>query len=191
MSEVVHERRGPFWTLMRRWPTALALASVVLIWSAGLGDLADAVSGFGEAVLLLPLEYLILNRIGRPAMSWPVIGAIVAAIVVIDLLDVVALSTVVIAVALVLLVWGVIGEAPDGRASFGIQAAGMLGFGAIALAGLAVDPDLGRYLVAAGWFLHGVWDAVHLKLDRVVSRSYAEACGVVDVGVAAMLLFLV
>jgi hypothetical protein len=43
----------------------------------------------------------------------------------------------------------------------------MLGFGALALAGLVVDPDLGRYLVAAGWFLHGVWDFVHFKLDRV------------------------
>jgi Ni/Fe-hydrogenase subunit HybB-like protein len=65
----------------------------------------------------------------------------------------------------------------------------MLGFGALALAGLAVDPDLGRYLVAAGWFLHGIWDLVHLKLDRVVARSYAEACAVVDLVIAAELAF--
>jgi hypothetical protein len=39
---------------------------------------------------------------------------------------------------------------------FRLQALGMIGFGALALVGLAVDPDLGRYLVA---------------------RSYAEASG--------------
>lgn len=44
-----------------------------------------------------------------------------------------------------------------------------------------MEPDVGRYVVAAGWFLHGVWDTVHLRLDRVVSRSYAEFCGVFDI----------
>jgi hypothetical protein len=191
MAEAVDERRGPLRTLTRRWPTAVALASVALILAGGLGDLDDAVSGFGEAAFLLPLEYLLLNRIGRRGASWPMVGSMVAVVVVIGMLDVVPLPTVVVVVALVLLVWGAVDGTPDGRAVFGAQAAGMLGFGAIALAGLAVDPDLGRYLVAAGWLLHGVWDVVHLKLDKVVSRSYAEACAVVDLGVAAMLLFLV
>jgi hypothetical protein len=72
---------------------------------------------------------------------------------------------------------------------FAIQAMGMVGFGALALTGLAVDPDLGRSLVAAGWFFHGVWDFVHLKLDKVVSRSFAEWCGLFDILIAAMLIF--
>jgi hypothetical protein len=50
----------------------------------------------------------------------------------------------------------------------------MLGFGALAPAGLIMDPDLGRYLAAAGFFLHGGWDFVYCKLDRVVARSQAE-----------------
>jgi hypothetical protein len=29
------------------------------------------------------------------------------------------------------------------------------------------------FAVAAGWFGHGVWDFVHLKLDKVVARCYA------------------
>ncbi|MGC4959621.1 hypothetical protein ACLQ2P_41035 [Actinomadura citrea] len=187
-QEIAHHGRGR--ALLRRWPTAVALAAAALIVGGGLGDLDEAVSGFGELMLLLPLEYLILDRIGRRGASWPVVGSLVVAIVAIDILDVVPLSAVIVAAALVLLVWGVVAGTPDGRAIFGAQAAGMLGFGAIALVGLAVDPDLGRYLVAAGWLLHGVWDVVHLKLDKVVSRSYAEACGVVDMAVAAMLVFL-
>ncbi|MEV3922628.1 hypothetical protein [Actinomadura coerulea] len=183
-------RHGWSHALMRRWPTAAALAAAVLVWGGGLGDLDEAVSGFGELVLVLALEYLILARIGRRGASWPVVGSMVVAMVVIGVQDAVPLSAVIAATALVLLVWEAVAGAPDGRAVFGAQAAGMVGFGAVALAGLAVDPDLGRYLVAAGWLLHGVWDAVHLKLDKVVSRSYAEACGVLDVAVAAMLVFL-
>jgi Ni/Fe-hydrogenase subunit HybB-like protein len=64
----------------------------------------------------------------------------------------------------------------------------MVGFGVLALAGLVVDPDLGRYLVAAGFLLHGVWDFVYFKLDRVVARSHAEWCGVLDVIIAAELV---
>jgi Ni/Fe-hydrogenase subunit HybB-like protein len=101
---------------------------------------------------------------------------------------VIAPAVVFSAVALVVLVWGAV----DGRLRrpdpFRVQALGMLGFGAVALAGLAVDPDLGRYLVAAGWFGHGIWDFVHLKLDKVVARSYALWCGVLDLGIAAELV---
>lgn len=52
-------------------------------------------------------------------------------------------------------------------------------------------PDLARYLVAAGWLLHGVWDFIHLKLDKVVARSFAEWCGVIDVVIAVELVFKV
>jgi hypothetical protein len=55
---------------------------------------------------------------------------------------------------------------------------------------LAVDPELGRWVVAAGWFLHGVWDFVYLRLDKVVARSYAEWRGVLDILIAAGLVLL-
>jgi hypothetical protein len=64
----------------------------------------------------------------------------------------------------------------------------MLGFGVLALSGLVLDPDVGRYLAAAGWFFHGVWDLVHLVLDKVVARSYALWCGVLDIGIAVELV---
>ena len=53
---------------------------------------------------------------------------------------------------------------------------------------LAADPELGRYLVAAGWLLHGIWDFAHLRLNKVVARSYALWCGILDVGIAAELV---
>jgi predicted PurR-regulated permease PerM len=71
-----------------------------------------------------------------------------------------------------------------------LQAAGMLVFGATALAALYVDLDLGGYLVAAGLIGHAAWDAVHYLRNRVVARSYAEFCAVLDLLVGAAIPFL-
>ncbi|GFJ76882.1 hypothetical protein [Phytohabitans houttuyneae] len=96
---------------------------------------------------------------------------------------------VVVPLAAAALAWSVIGHVPH-PTTVRVQALGMVAFGGLGLAALAVDPDLGLYLVAAGWFFHGVWDFVHLRLDRAVSRSYAEWCGVLDVLTAGQLLLL-
>lgn len=81
-------------------------------------------------------------------------------------------------------------ELGTGR-TWAVQAAGLLGFTALALTALAVDPPAARYVVAAGWFAHGVWDLVHHRTGRVVPRAWSEWCGVVDVfGAAAILLVI-
>ncbi|MFF3706241.1 hypothetical protein [Streptomyces phaeochromogenes] len=182
--------RHPVEMLKRRWPTALAVALVILTTADGSGELADTVGAFGDALPLLPLLYVIIHQVGNPRVTWPVLGAGVAAMVALGAQDVVSQPVALVAIALAVLVWGAVRGTPHGRATFGVQAAGAFAFGALALVGLAVDPDLGRYLVAAGWFFHGVWDFVHLRLDKVVARSFAEWCGVVDVLIAAHLLFL-
>jgi hypothetical protein len=181
--------RPPVSAVARRWPTGVAVA-FSLIGLAGAGDLAGTVGSYGEVLFVLPLIYLIVNQSGRPGASWPVLGVLVSAMLALQALDVVSPLLVMVSAALVLLVWGVVGGTPHGHATFGVQAAGMLAFGAVAAVGLALDPDIGVYIVAAGWLLHGVWDFVHLKFDRVVSRTYAEWCGVYDILVAAELLFL-
>jgi hypothetical protein len=66
----------------------------------------------------------------------------------------------------------------------------MIGFGAVALIALYVDPDLGGYFVAAALLGHAGWDAYHFLRDRVVARSYAEFCGVLDLLVGAAILFM-
>lgn len=44
--------------------------------------------------------------------------------------------------------------------------------------------------MAAGWFLHGLWDFGHLRRRQVVVRSYAQWCAALDVLIAAQLVFL-
>jgi hypothetical protein len=179
------------WTawLTRRWPTALAVAPWALTLNGGESN--GLVTGLGEALLLLPLVYLILAKVRRRRAAWPVLIASLTAMIALRLLDVVTPSTFFVTLALIVLIWGAVDGQLRRDGMLRIQALGMLGFGALALVGLAVDPDLGRYLVAAGWLFHGLWDFVHLRLDKVVARSYAEWCGVVDVLIAAQLIFLV
>jgi hypothetical protein len=189
------ERRRPveaLEALARRWPTALGV--VVFLAAVALGGsdgTADAVSGYAEFLPLLPLLYLIIHQIGKPRATWPVLMGGLVLVFVLQVQDTVSQPVVLVALSLALLVWGAIRGTPYGRAVFGAQAVGASVFSGLALVGLAVDADLGRYLVAAGWFFHGVWDFVHVRLDKVVSRSFAEWCGVVDVLVAVDLLFLV
>ena len=57
--------------------------------------------------------------------------------------------------ALALVLWGAVrGQLRRGGALVVEVAgmAGMVGFTAMALAAVSVDPDLDRYIVAAGWF---------------------------------------
>jgi hypothetical protein len=185
MASTTPARRS--WTgwLQVAWPIALALGMAVL--SFGGSESAEGVAALSEALLLLPLEYLVVAKLRRRGASWPVLVVGLGAMVVLRTLDVIDPAAAVSAVALVVLVWGAVEGRLRRPDPFRVQALGMLGFGALALAGLVLDPDLGRYVVAAGWFLHGVWDFVHLKLDKVVARSYALWCGVLDVGIAAEL----
>ena len=82
--------------------------------------------------------------------------------------------------ALALVLWGAVRGQLWRRGALVLETAGMVGFTAIALAAVSVDPDLGRYIVAAGWFGHAAWDLAHFRADKVVSRSFAEWCAVFD-----------
>lgn len=178
----------PHWTrwLLRRWPTALALAFGAL----AVYDMNnDSVGIFGEIVFLLTLEYLVIAKLGRRRASWPVVITLVAVVTVTQILDL-STSTALVALSAAVLVWGAVQGQLHRPGWFRVQALGAIGFAALAVTGLALDPEIGRYVVAAAWLFHGVWDIVHHRLDKVVSRSYAEACAVLDIVVAAGLIFL-
>ncbi|MFI0356490.1 hypothetical protein [Actinomadura sp. 9N407] len=170
-----------------RWPTALAITMAAL--SIGGSKTQDGLAALGEVLLLLPLLYLVAAKLERRQAAWPLLASSFAAIFVLQSLDVIAPAAVFSALALIVLVWGAVDGQLSRPGPFRLQALGMLGFGALALIGLAADPGLGRYLVAAGWFLHAIWDFVHLRRDRVVARSYAEWCGIFDIAIAAELVF--
>ncbi|GAB4000980.1 hypothetical protein GCM10029992_34860 [Glycomyces albus] len=178
----------PHWALgpLRRWPTAVALAAGT---ASVIGMNIEAVSRFAEIAFILQLEYMIIARIGLRKASWPVVLVLAGVVTATQFLEV-STAAVLVGLSAAVLVWGALKGEAHRPGPFRVQVLGAIGFGALAAIGLAVDPDVGRYVVAAAWFFHGVWDVVHHRLDRVVSRSYAEACAVLDFMVAAGLLFL-
>ena len=71
------------------------------------------------------------------------------------------------------------------------QAPALVVFSLTGVLGLAADPQIGAYLIAAGLIGHTVWDVVHLWLDRMVGRAYAQWCAVLDLVLGVSIFFLV
>jgi hypothetical protein len=90
--------------------------------------------------------------------------------------------------AVIYLTWGTARGDLGDRRLLTAQTAAVLGFGAVAMAAVAVDPDAARYVLAAGWLAHTTQDVVHHRLGRVVPRWYAETCLVADLTIATALL---
>ena len=96
----------------------------------------------------------------------------------------------VLTAAVIYLTWGTSrGELNKGR-WLTLETAGVLAFGALAIGATATGPDAARYVLAAGWLGHAMWDVIHHRADRVVPRWYAELCMVCDVVVAMSLLLV-
>jgi uncharacterized membrane protein len=192
-----HEHQPPDrwrWTdvLLHRWPTAFGVALAALT-AFDLEIDAGSVSSLSALVVLMALVYVGAAALDRRRASWVVFLAGCAVVVVfLDLLDsAVDASLVLLVAALALLVLGAARGLLRRPGGLTLQAAGMLGFGATALVALYVDPDLGAYLVAFALLGHAAWDAYHFLRNRVVARSYAEFCGVLDLLVGWAILVMV
>lgn len=94
----------------------------------------------------------------------------------------------VVLAAVIYLVWGTARGDLGARRWLGLQTAGVLGFGVLAVVAAAADPGVARYVLAAGWLAHAAWDVAHHHADRVVPRWYAELCMVCDLIIAGALL---
>jgi hypothetical protein len=132
---------------------------------------------------------------GALARRWPAALGVVAAVNSLVLLarfpapaQVWVSAWCVLLAAVIYLTWGTARGDLGDRRLLTAQTAAVLGFGAIALAAVAVDPHAAHYVLAAGWLAHATWDVVHHRLDRVVPRWYAETCLVADLTLAAALL---
>lgn len=178
--------------LARRWPTAVALAVSIPGFLGPTGP--EEVRALATAMLLLPLWYVVVGAVGRRSWTWPVLVAGITLFVLLQLQDRVDPAVVLAGIALAGVLWGT-ARGRLAQPSFLLQVAGLVAFGALASTGLLLAPDAGtvelaRYVVAAGWLAHGIWDFAHHRADAGVGRTGAEWCGVVDVLVAAQLVLV-
>ena len=189
-----HTHQSPGWrrwtdVLMHRWPTAIGVALAALT----VFDLevdTESISSLSALTVLMALVYLGAAALDQRRAAWAVLVAGFAVLVLMRSTAGVVPSVILLVAALVFLLLGVARGQLRRPGGLALQTTGMLAFGATVLVALSVDPDLGVYLVAFALLGHAAWDAYHYLQNRVVPRSYAEFCAVVDLLLGAALLFL-
>ncbi|MFC4111277.1 hypothetical protein [Nonomuraea zeae] len=160
--------------LAHRWPTACGLLVTVF-------SVLDSPEGHSQApvVFLAALVYLATAVVGRPRVVWILFGAAVAGVVVLKLLDV-DLWTALVASAVSLVVVALVSGLPSQPRLAALQIPIMLVVGTAVLVALAASPALGTYLVGAALIGHATLDVIVWRADKVVVRSLAEFCFVLD-----------
>jgi hypothetical protein len=160
--------------LGRRWSTWLALACAAI----SLSDVSDGLE-FAILFILPATGYLFLAVVDRPRITWVVAAGAMATVVVLRALNLDPWPTLAV-VAVVLAAVGLIGGQLRRAGLYAWQSPGALAFMAFGLVALSVPATAGGYLMVVALLGHAAWDAIHWRHNMVVTRSFAEWCGVFD-----------
>jgi hypothetical protein len=168
------------WRSLQWWPTLVAIAFTAFVAS----DLIRASESGADLAAVLAasgLVYLAAAALQKPASAWPVF---IISVVVITAGRVGLIgfdpTWALIALAGLFLGYGLVRGATNPAGGLPLQTIAMLGFGGMAAAALYVNEAVGAYLVAAGLLGHAAWDVYHHRNNKVVVRSLAEFCFVLD-----------
>jgi hypothetical protein len=173
--------------LKHRWPTALGVV-VGLVAASDVEIPAGSISSLAALPVIMALVYLGAAVLGR-RFAWPILlVGFVALIVLRSFSTGLTLMLIFLVAGLSVLVLGVVRRQGRARDGLPLQTLGMLIFGALPLATLAVSPTLSASVIGVAILGHGAWDIFHLLRNRVVVRSYAEFCAVFDLLLGAAIL---
>lgn len=153
----------------------VVMAAFVAFRMSNGAELAPIVAASG-------LVYLGAAALRKPSAAWPlfVLTFVVISFASVGLTGAEMATWTLIAIAGALFVFGFARGAMRQAEGLQLQAAAMIAFGAIAISALIVDQTVGAYLVATGLLGHAAWDVYHHRTNKVVVRSMAEFCFVLD-----------
>jgi hypothetical protein len=179
---------GKSMTSPQWWPTLAGIAFagfVALDLFRGRehgGDLAPIVAASG-------LVYLAAAATRKPTAAWWMFFAsvLVIAAAKIGWVDVDA-TWILLALAGLLVAYRLLHPTPHAVGGLRLQTIAMIAFGAVAVAALSVNQVAGASLVALGLFAHAAWDVYHYRANKVVVRSMAEFCFVLDTLLAVAII---
>lgn len=143
-----------------------------------------------QALLLFAFGYLVAAAASRPRLTWLLAVGVVALLVVLRLQHWVDPFWLLLVAGMVVLGAALLRRRPRSTAVLLAQGGGLAAFAVLGIVALAVEPEVGRIILGVGWIAHAGWDLAHWWLNRVVSRSFAEWCGVFDLvgGVSILML---
>jgi hypothetical protein len=172
--------------LLRRWPVPAGLGAATLIAL----DLAAGVE-LAKVLAASAVIYLGAAALGKPGSAWPLFIGSVVVITAADLVNGGFEATwVLLGAGILLAAYGVLRGAIRPGHGLPLQALALLGFGTAAALALFINPVLGAYLVALGLLGHAAWDVYHYRANKVVVRSLAEFCFVLDTALAVAIVIV-
>lgn len=167
--------------ILDRWPAAVGIAFAVFVAAAG-GTTAPVLVAAG-------FVYIGAAAVGRRSAAWPMFGVTFVLIGAGRFVPGVDPVTLMLAAGLLLAVAGfVLGRGRPGH-GLPLQLAALLAIGAIAYLASTVSPQVAAVIVAVGLLAHAGWDVWHHRTGRVVSRSLAEFCMVLDALLGILVLW--
>ena len=168
---------------LRWWPSVLGLLIGI---GAGLGSNGVDVAW---VVTIAAFVYVGAAATGSAMAAWWWFLGTAPLITLGQIFDAPAgLTWAVVVIAALVAVWGIARGRWSDPGGLSLQSLAMVAFGAVSLLAFVVDTTAGGLLVAAGLVGHAAWDLYHHRTNRVVVRSYAEACLVLDVALAVMIV---
>lgn len=183
-SERTAHQPNPLAAVLARWPSLAGLVALIATSAVGVDAHMTAM-----IVMIAALCYLAAAATGRTAAAWLAIPAGVT-LMTIGMLVAPEAFLLLILGPVVLVVVGLVRRPRSDWPDLGLQAAGFVGFTGLGLVAMMVDPVLAAHLAALAAIGHGAWDVLHHRRNRVVGRSFAEFCAVLDFGLGGVLLVL-
>lgn len=178
------DRPGPLRAVLRRWPAAAGAAFAAFVSY----DLADG-SELSPVLTAAGFVYLGAAALGRRNLSWPLFFLtflIVGAGRFLPVPDVADWTMLGLAAAFA--VFGLARGAARPGWGLPLQSLAMAAISGVVAVVVFVGGDLAAYTVAAALLAHAGWDAHHHRRERVVSRSLAEFCFVLDAVLAVVIV---
>ena len=169
---------------VRWWPAVagIALAGFVALDTSGGSELAPILAASG-------LVYLGAAALGKPRSAWPlffgtfvVIGAAKIGVAYVNA------TWVFLGLAALFVGYGLVHGAARPLDGLPLQTLAMVVVGTAAVIAMLVGGDVAAYLVAAGLLGHAAWDVYHHRANKVVARSMAEFCCVLDTVLAIFIV---
>jgi hypothetical protein len=182
-TETTH-RNSRLRVALQRWPVLVGLAFAAFI-AVGLHSGVE----LSKVLAASAVVYLGASAFKRRGAAWPVFWATFVIIGAGTFFDFgFDPAWAVLAAGILLLVYGLVRGAIRPPEGLPLQTLAMLGYGGAAVIALFVNPIVGSYLVAAGLLGHAAWDGYHHWRQKVVARSMAEFCLVLDTALAVTII---
>ncbi|MDE3812216.1 hypothetical protein I7I49_18335 [Sinorhizobium meliloti] len=176
------------WRSIQWWPAAIGLAFAAFV-SIDLLNGSEHGTDLAAIVVASGLVYLAAAALELPWVSWPafLLSVVVITVGRFGLIPFDATWAMLIVAAL-FAVYGVIRTLRRPNRELPLQAIAMVVFGGLATVALFISPFVGALLVAAGLVAHAGWDVYHHVKNKIVLRSMAEFCFVLDTALAIVIV---